>query len=420
MSKNFLAFLLTITTAALIGFLTSGIVHTPQNAEASIFGSFLNQLFHPSAGNSASTKNRTPAAPLYRPALEYEQAVVGSVENAAPAVISIVISKDVPIIENCASDPFGNLPPEFRDFFGPLQFNQPCQKGTRKEEVGGGSGFIVSAEGLVLTNKHVVQDEKAEYTVFTNDGKKYKAEVLARDPVQDLAVVKIINPEGLFKPVTLGDSDSIKLGQTAIAIGNALGEFRNTVSVGVISGLSRSIDAGNGGSTEHLDGLLQTDAAINPGNSGGPLLNLRGEVIGINTAVAAGAQNIGFTIPINSAKRDIESVQRTGTITTPYLGVRYLPITADLMKKEKLPVAYGAVVRGNQQGPAVVPGGPAAKAGIQAEDVIIEVDGQKIDQVHSLFSFIQKHSVGDILRLKILRNGQEKSINVTLEKRLFD
>ena len=209
----------------------------------------------------------------------------------------------------------------------------------------------------------------------------------------------------------------MKLGQTAIVIGNALGEFRNTVSVGIISGLARTITAEGGGTTETLEGLIQTDAAINPGNSGGPLLNLRGEVIGINTAVAQGAENIGFAIPINKAKRDIESVKRNGTITVPYLGVRYIALDEDIAKREKLSATAGALVRGNESGPAVIPDSPAARAGILAEDVILKVNDDRISPEHSLGSLLQNYNAGDTVRLTILREGKEIVLEVVLGNR---
>src|SRR3989344_3634091 len=293
------------------------------------FKPLLPQVFTPKEGVQENNQEKTipsiseqiqeiqkQEVPLYKSAFDYEEAVVKAVEIASPAVVSIVISKDVPIIENCPSNPFSDLPSEFQDFFGSpgggFQFYQPCQKGIEKKEIGGGSGFIISSGGLILTNKHVASDKKASYTVLTNDGNKYDAEILAQDSVMDLAVVKI--KASNLPVLKLGNSDSVKLGQTAIAIGNALGEFRNTVSVGVISGLARTITASGGGQTETIEGVLQTDAAINQGNSGGPLLNLKGEVIGVNTAMVSGAQNIGFAIPINKAKRAIESVKKSGRI----------------------------------------------------------------------------------------------------------
>lgn len=358
--------------------------------------------------------------PLYKPAFDYEEAVVKAVEIASPAVVSIVISKDVPVIEQCPSNPFSDLPPEFQDLFGfpggGFQFYQPCQKGVEKKEIGGGTGFIISNDGLILTNKHVASDKKASYTVLTNDGKKYEAEILAQDPAMDIAVVKI--KANNLPVLKLGNSDSVKLGQTAIAIGNALGEFRNTVSVGVISGLARTITASGGGQTETIEGVLQTDSAINQGNSGGPLLNLKGEVIGVNTAMVSGAQNIGFAIPINKTKRAIESVRKSGRIITPFLGVRYILISPELAEKEELDVDYGVLVRGGQDGPAVVKKSPAEKAGILAEDIILEINSKKINQNNSLASIIQDYNVGDTISLKILRNGKEIEIKVKLEERI--
>ncbi len=240
--------------------------------------------------------------------ISYETQIVKAVKTASPAVVAVTISKNVPIIEQCPYNPFSNLPPEFQQFFGPnVQFYQPCQKGTKLQEVGGGSGFIISGDGVILTNKHVVADTAAEYTVFTNDGKKYSAKVLTRDPDIDIAVIKI-NASNL-PTIKLGDSDSIQVGQTAIAIGNALGEFRNTVNVGIVSGLSRNITASGGnGLIEKIYNVIQTDASINPGNSGGPLLNLRGEIIGINTAIAQNAQSIGFAIPVNQVKKIVSNI----------------------------------------------------------------------------------------------------------------
>ncbi len=355
----------------------------------------------------------------YQPALAYEEAVVAAVQDASPSVVSIVVTKDLPVIEQCPYNPFGDLPPEVRSFFGTpygFEFYQPCEKGTKRQEIGGGSGFIMGENGLVVTNKHVVTDPAASYTVLTNDGKKFDAKVLARDTLIDLAVLKI-EASGL-PAARLGNSDAIRLGQTAIAIGNALGEFRNTVSVGVISGLARTVTAsGEGIGAETIRGVIQTDAAINPGNSGGPLLNLRGEVIGINTAIVSGAQNIGFAIPINQAKRAIESVRRTGTITIPYLGVRFVLVTEELAKEQNLPLSYGALVRGTDDGPGVLPNSPAAKAGIQAEDIIFEVNGKRIDSDNPLGAVIQEHGVGETVQLNIRRGTETISRSVTLEER---
>lgn len=424
MNKNSRRKILIWTVLGLLAVLVLNSAFRTPPAEASLWGDFYNKFVSPLFGNPATTssspsnQNLSSPPPLYKPAVDYEQAVVAAVKKASPAVVAVTISKYVPVIEQCPYNPFSNLPPEFQQFFGGQypQFYQPCEKGSQLKEVGGGSGFVISADGLVLTNKHVVSDTQASYTVFTNDGKKYPAKVLARDPVQDLAVLKI-GASGL-PTVELGDSDSLELGQTAIAIGNALGEFRNTVSVGVVSGLSRTVTAsGPGVGEETIQGVIQTDAAINPGNSGGPLLNLRGQVVGINTAIAEGAQNIGFTIPINRAKRDIQSVIRSGEIQAPFLGVRYITITPEIAKTRRLPVENGALVRGNDQGPAVQPGSPAAQAGLAAEDIILEVNGQKIDPDHVLGDIVSGFNVGDTITLRINRGGNELELRATLAKR---
>lgn len=242
----------------------------------------------------------------YVPQTSQEEKIIQVVEEVSPAVVSIVITKDVKVLEEYWISPFEELP---------FQIPQYREK-IEKKEIGGGTGFIISEDGTVLTNRHVVLDTEADYTVLTNDGRKFPAKVLARDPVQDLAIIKIerekiVDEEGKFTlksfPVAkLGDSEKLQIGQTVIAIGNVLGEFRNSVSAGVISGLGRTITASGGGLVETIEDVIQTDAAINKGNSGGPLLNLKGEVMGINTATVLEAQSIGFAIPINKAKKDIE------------------------------------------------------------------------------------------------------------------
>src|SRR3990167_6154360 len=251
-----------------------------------------------------------------------EYFVVDAVKKTNPAVVAIVISKEVPKYEvyinpNQKKNPLEELFPGFN--FGAVP--EYRQNGTEEKEIGGGSGFFVSNDGLIVTNKHVVNDATAIYTVYTNDGKRHAAEVVDRDPIFDIAFLKINS--FAYSHLPLGNSDSLFLGQSVIAIGNALGEFKNTVSVGVISGLSRSVSAGDStGQVELLDHVIQTDAAINPGNSGGPLLDLSGRVIGVNVAVVQGSQGIGFALPVNSVKGAIESVKTTGKIVRPYLGVR--------------------------------------------------------------------------------------------------
>ena len=362
----------------------------------------------------------------YIPQTSREETIIQVIEDVSPAVVSIIITRDLLIIEEYYIDPFDD------DFFGfsPFEFRIPQyrEKGTEKKEVGGGTGFIVSKEGMILTNKHVVLDKEADYTVLTNDGKKFPAKVLARDPVQDLAILKIekeekINEQGeivsvLFPVVQLGDSTKLQMGQTVIAIGNALGEFRNTISVGVISGLGRTITASGGGLVETLEDVIQTDAAINKGNSGGPLLNLKGEVIGINTAMVQGAQSIGFAIPVNKAKKDIQQVQKTGKIVYPFLGIYYTLITDTLQEKYDLPKNYGAWVGRDRYGEKIeepiFSDSAAEKAGIQMDDIILEMDNQKITLENSLAKLILQYSPGAQIKLKILRNNEEKIIPVIL------
>ncbi len=349
--------------------------------------------------------------------LMQDELVVVVVKAASPSVVSIVATKDVPVVEQFFVNPFEG-DPFFQRFFGGEEFSVPQfrQKGTQKREIGSGTGFIVSSDGLILTNRHVVADDKADYTAFLNDGTRLPAKVLARDPVQDLAVVKI-ERAGLAA-VKLGDSSQVQIGQTVIAIGNALGEFRNTVSLGVISGLGRTVIAsGAGVGPEQLQELIQTDAAINPGNSGGPLLNLYGEVIGINVAMAQGAENIGFALPINKAKRDIESVKATGRIIYPFLGIRYVIVTKDIQVQRKLPVDYGAYLVGQDAEPAVVKGSPAGKSGLREGDIILEFNGERIEPTRTLASLIFKYKVGDTITLKVLRGEETLTLSLTLEER---
>jgi len=403
-----------IPVIGLVTFLLIIVIVAAPAARANFLSDLWHSLVSPLTSGEDKSSSEYKSVGLYKPVIDYEQAVIEAVKEASPAVVSITISKNVPVIENC---PYLDIPPEFQQFFGnDFNLSMPCQKGTELREIGGGSGFIVSSDGLIITNKHVVSDERASYTVFTNDGRKYNAQILDQDPIQDLAIIKINPPEEL-PVVKLGDSDGIELGQSAIAIGNALGEFRNTVSVGVISGLSRNVTASGGGVIENIEGVIQTDSAINPGNSGGPLLNLRGEVIGINTAIVSGAQNIGFAIPINKAKLDIESVKKSGKIELAFLGVRYITITPDLAGQEQLPVDHGALVRGDDDTPGVISDSPAEQAGIMPEDIIIEINGIKIDQENSLSSVVSGMRVSDEVVIKILRQGKEIIISAILGKR---
>ncbi|HAI74267.1 MAG TPA: hypothetical protein DCS28_02655 [Candidatus Moranbacteria bacterium] len=360
-------------------------------------------IFHLSDDQS---KNKSALTVSREKIIEEDSAVINTVEKSSPAVVSIIVSKDAQKIKRF-SNPF--------DFFN----NVPSSQGsTEKEKIGGGTGFIITANGMIVTNKHVVSDTAADYSVLTNDGKEYNAKVLARDPLNDIAVIKIDGTD--YPTLDFGDSDALKIGQTVIAIGNSLGEFSNTVSKGIISGLKRSVTANGGlGDSEKLTNIIQTDAAINPGNSGGPLLDINGNVIGINVAIAQGAENIGFAIPASQVKRIADQVEKTGKISTPYLGVRYLPIDEALQKQINLPFNYGAlIVRGQSVTDfAVVPGSPADKAGIAENDAIFEINGTKIDDKNGLTDLLSKFNVSDEIILKVWHKGETKEIKVKLEER---
>lgn len=282
--------------------------------------------------------------------------------------------------------------------------------------ISGGSGFVVDRSGYVLTNKHVVVDDKALYAIIDQAGERHDARVIARDPIHDLAILKSETPLSA-SPAPLGSARHLDLGASVIAIGNALGEFRSTVSVGVVSGLSRFVTAitDNNGHQERLRGLIQTDAAINPGNSGGPLVNIRGEVVGINSAVVFGAQNIGFAIPIDKVKRDLEDLRKYGKIRRPYLGVRYIVLNPELAKEHGFPLDHGAlVVREHIPGDhAVIPGSPAERAGILEGDILLICGKEKITKENSLEDILERTEPGSALELSVYRNSA--TIQLTLE-----
>jgi Trypsin-like serine proteases, typically periplasmic, contain C-terminal PDZ domain len=331
----------------------------------------------------------------------YEESVITSVvEKSLPAVVTVGIKKTTTTGGFFEIDPFNPFSP-FRRI--------PAQK--KKVEQNIGSGFVIDSNGLIITNKHVVSDTEASYQVLTYDQKKYNVEKIYRDPLNDLAILKI-NASNL-KTLTLGYSSNLKLGQLVIAIGTPLGEFTNTVTSGIISGLGRGITAGSPfeGYVEKLDNVIQTDAAINPGNSGGPLLNSRAEVIGVNTAIAQEGQNIGFAIPSNVVKSLIEKFQKQGgNFERPFLGVRHQMI-------DKQTAILNEVVEGAYV-VEVVDKSPAQKAGIEVEDIIIEFDGKKVkgDSDQSLANLILEKKVGDTVSLKIWRNGEIKNLTVILSK----
>lgn len=323
--------------------------------------------------------------------LNEQNATIEIAKKVGPSVVSITTSATA------------------QDIFGRTQAQQ-----------GAGTGIIISKDGLILTNKHVVEGGSS-FEVVTSDGKSYKdVKLIAKDPVNDIAFLKVSGVSD-FAPAEIGDSSKMQVGSFVVAIGNALGQYQNTVTTGVISGKSRPITATDGGGSESLQNLFQTDAAINPGNSGGPLVNIDGQVIGINTAVAGqGSQNIGFAIPINEAIKDIETVTKSGKISRAYIGVRYTAINAEIAQANNLSVDYGAYISTSQSGGGVVEGSPADKAGLKNGDIILKVNDQKIDDNNSLTSLVGQRSPGDKVKLTVYRDGKEQSIEVILAEAPID
>jgi len=337
----------------------------------------------------------------YIPQTTQEEKIINIVKENSSSVVSILSYKDVSIY---SGDLFLLVP-------GVVE-----EEELERQQVGAGTGFIISEDGLVVTNKHVVSDNEAEYVVKMTDGKEYNAKVLAKDPVQDLAILKI-EAEEPFIPLKLGSTDDIQIGQTVIAIGNALGQFQNTVSVGVISGLGRTVVATDSNlSTEKLEDIIQTDAAINKGNSGGPLINLKGEVIGINTAVYISGQSIGFAILMDNALRSINQVKETGKISYPYMGVRYIVLNKEISKSKELSVDYGALlIKGEgETNPAVITDSPAEKSGLKEGDIILEAGGEVINENKSLAKIISKYDPFETVNLKVLRGEEEIYLNIIL------
>jgi serine protease Do len=312
-----------------------------------------------------------------------EEVIASVVEKVSPSVVSIITSSQTD------------------SFYGGVQ-----------EEEGAGSGVIVSSEGYVLTNKHVV-DGANTVDVVLHDGTTHNnVKVLGSDPLNDIAFLKIDGASNLAA-AELGDSSSIRVGQRVVAIGNSLGQYQNTVTSGIVSGTGRPISAQAGDQVEHLTDLIQTDAAINPGNSGGPLLNLSGQVLGINTAIVEDAQGIGFAIPINATKGMLKGVLEGKGVQRAYLGVTYVSITATVAQEHSLPVKRGAFVyNGNE--PAVAAGSPAAKAGMQDKDIITKVGDLEVGEKGEVGSLVAEYAPGDTIELTILRGGQTLTVKVTL------
>lgn len=284
-----------------------------------------------------------------------------------------------------------------------------------------GTGFIIGTDGMIVTNRHVVSSDNSKISVILSDGTEFEdVEIIgltrADDPL-DVAFLKIKDTKGKnLKPVNLGKSSSVQVGDRVVAIGNALGQFQNTVTTGIISGYGRNIQAADEGGVDSLQGLFQTDAAINEGNSGGPLVNIHGQVIGVNTAKAGGADNIGFAIPIDDLKGLISGVLETGKLERPYLGVRYIDLNDGNAAELNLNVKRGAYIAPSDGGPPVIlPGSPAERAGLKEEDIITKVNGEAVDERSSLVSLIGRHRVGEEIELTIIRDGKEQIIKANLE-----
>ena len=282
------------------------------------------------------------------------------------------------------------------------------------EREGAGTGIVVSKDGYILTNKHVVEGATTVGVVLS-DGTRYdKVKVVGSDPLNDVAFLKIPDVNDLT-PAELGNSSSVRVGQQVVAIGNSLGQYQNTVTSGIVSGTGRPVAAQSGDTVESLTDLLQTDAAINPGNSGGPLLNMAGQVIGMNTAIAADAQGIGFAIPINGVKGMLKGVLVTGEVKRAFLGVSYVPVTPETAQVYDLPVKSGAYVF-NERGTAVGAGSPAAEAGVRDKDIITKVNDVEIGRSGALSTLVGEYAPGDTIELTILRDSNERVIKVTLSE----
>lgn len=322
-----------------------------------------------------------------------QEATIAVVEQVTPAVVSIYTEKE-----------FAKS-----DFLGSVEVTYEF------ERVGGGTGFFVTADGLIVTNRHVVSQTDARYIVVTSDGQEYEAGVLARDVLLDLAFLRVQGSG--FKTILLGDSDAVRIGETVLAVGNTLSAYENSVTKGIISGVDRTIAAGDGfGQQEVIEKAIQTDAPISEGNSGGPLINLYGEVIGVNTAVSTIGESLGFAIPINAVKPLLDDVIVYGRIIRPWLGVRYVMIDDDIREEFELTAEVGALIVPEEatQGASIISGSPAALAGLQAGDVILSVGTIALGEDKNLAEAINSYEPGDLVTLTVLRDGQTIYLDVTL------
>lgn len=338
-----------------------------------------------------------------------EVAVIEAVKSAQDSVVSIVIRRELFVPSE-----------KLLDIGNGIQIVVPGElKSQGKQVVGQGSGFVIRGDGLIVTNKHVAGDPKSEYQVVFREGTKRTARILATDPINDIALLKLNGKlPSAARALSLISSAELQIGQTVIAIGNALGELSNTVTKGVVSALNRSILAadGNGGNSEKLVKIIQTDAAINPGNSGGPLLNTRGEVVGINTAVNLGAENVGFAIPAEDIIFALSSYEKNEKIVRPMLGVRYALITPELKRQMNLSFSHGALlIPGDSGEPAVIGATPAARAGLVGGDIILAINGTPVDGDNDLSSLLRNFGVGEKVQLKVWKKATRKQVTVTVQ-----
>ncbi len=371
MGKKFLQPQVQLLTLAILAVLAIGVHQAYLNGD----------LHLPQIGNSPAV---TLPGRQTQTVVTEESAVISAVDKSSPSVVAIGATQQT---------------------FNPYDpFSAPASQNSTI-----GTGFVVSEDKeVIVTNKHVVDDTSLTYSVVDRSGKKYAIKKIYRDPTLDLALVQVDNLN--LPALQLGDSSKLKVGQMAIAIGNALGSFTNTVTTGVISGLGRQITAGDGfsGSSENLDNLIQTDAAINPGNSGGPLLNSAGQVIGVNVATTQGAQNIGFAIPINSVRQIIDQFVQNGFVSKPFLGISYQFISKELAIYYSVPP--GAYVQ------QVIPGSAAEKAGLVQGDLITKIDGQLVDSAGKITGIVAGKKVGDSVTLEVWNNGSTKTVTATLQQ----
>lgn len=335
------------------------------------------------------------------PRLDDQDATIMAIKKVMPAVVNIIVmDKQVSTVIN-------------------LSTGEQTQK-TEIAQKGSGTGFLISSDGLILTNKHVASagnEKTAEFKILLNTGKQYYAQLIGKDPINDLAVLKIFDKNLPY--IQLGDSDKLQIGSTVIAIGNALGRYQNSATKGIVSGLGRSIEASDQAGTisEVLDNVIQTDAEINPGNSGGPLVDLNGNIVGINVAIDQNDSSIGFAIPINDAIPVIKSVREIGRIVRPMLGIRYVMLTPEIAQDNKLPLSAGAFILAGENGvPSVLPDSPASKAGLKQGDIITEINAIKLQDRTTLISVVQKYKPGNKIGMKVFRGGKFLILTAVLDE----